>query len=131
MLDFAHSLVLRGVDAGDRDDSPALQRLVATGLVERLPGGGLAVTAAGRVALADDQDDEATWAAPEIPWIVAGLLGFLTLVFVVVNLFRGGPLLNETQLSSLLLAGIGFALWIVYVRRAARRAQAARDRAGD
>jgi hypothetical protein len=130
MLDFVHSLVLRGVAAGDRDDSPALQRLVAAGLVERLPDGGLAVTEAGRVALADDRDDEATWASPEIPWIVAGLLGFLTLVFVVVNLFRGGPLLNETQLSSLLLAGIGFALWIVYVRRAARRARAPRDRAG-
>ncbi len=45
-------MVLKGVLAGDTDDSPALRNLIACGLVEDGDGpGGLRVTAAGRCAL--------------------------------------------------------------------------------
>lgn len=58
----------------------------------------------------------------DTPRIIAGLLVFLTLLFVVVNLVRDDPLLNETQATALALVAVGFTLWIVYARRAARRA---------
>lgn len=51
MLDWAHGMTLRAVARGDCDDCPALQALVATGLVERAPDGACTVTEAGRLAL--------------------------------------------------------------------------------
>lgn len=55
MLDFVHGLVLRAVADGDSDDSPALETLVATGLVERRADGGCAITSAGQAALDDEE----------------------------------------------------------------------------
>jgi hypothetical protein len=53
MLDWAHRLVLRSVADGDDDpESPALDNLLATGLVARCSDGeGYEVTPAGRAAL--------------------------------------------------------------------------------
>jgi hypothetical protein len=129
MLDAAHSLILRSVADGDQDDSPALETLIATGLIARGEDGRVVVTPAGRIALEAGTDDNALWAEPQAPWIVAGLLGLVTLMFVVVNLVRGDALLNETQLTALPLVAIGFALWIAWARRAARRKQAPPDSA--
>jgi hypothetical protein len=123
MLDWAHSLVLRSVAHGDQADSPALQTLIATGLVERGDDGLLVVTPPGAIALEDDVED-AFATSPEGPWIVAGLLGAVTLLFVVVNLVRGGPLLTATQISSVLLVLVVSVIGLAYLRRAARRAQA-------
>ncbi len=52
MLDTAHRLTLRAVDAGTAGDSPALRRLVRSGLVSQgAASGAYEVTAAGRVAM--------------------------------------------------------------------------------
>jgi hypothetical protein len=40
MLDWAHRLTLKAVDAGKAEDSPALRTLVATGSVEQRSDGG-------------------------------------------------------------------------------------------
>jgi hypothetical protein len=53
MLDWAHRVVLRSVADGDHDpESPALDNLLAAGLVARCADGeGYEVTPAGRAAL--------------------------------------------------------------------------------
>jgi hypothetical protein len=51
VLDFAHRLTLQGVDKGDGEDTPAMQSLLATGLVGRGEDGGYVLTPAGEAAL--------------------------------------------------------------------------------
>jgi hypothetical protein len=52
MLDWAHHVVLRSVEKGDTDESPALDTLIATGLVRRRDSSeGYDLTDAGRAAL--------------------------------------------------------------------------------
>ncbi len=119
MLDFAHSLILRSVANGDQDDSPALQTLIATGLVERGDDGRVSITPAGRVALEDDDDGGALEMFAQSPWIPAGFLAAIAGLFMVVNAIRGNALLNGTQLWSLAIVGVGLALLILYRRRAA------------
>ncbi len=56
MLDWPHTLMLRGVAKGipdGNDPAPALRRLIAAGLVARSGDRTYAVTAEGRVALGE------------------------------------------------------------------------------
>lgn len=83
MLDFAHSLVLRSVQDGDSDPSPALENLLATGLVEQ-GADGLIVTTAGQAALRATAPSRTELmllrvaAAGGVIFIIASILGWLT-----------------------------------------------------
>jgi hypothetical protein len=121
VLDAVHKLTLRAVARGDAGESPALRTLVASGLVEQHPDGGHVVTAAGRVALKDD--DESGFAATfsEVTWgIAVAPFSALVILFAVLNSSRGDALLTETQIVSLLIVGVGFGLAVAYAKRAAR-----------
>jgi hypothetical protein len=64
VLDATHTLVLRAIAQGRPGaDSPAMRRLVATGLVEQRADGGYDVTPAGRIALEDDEPADTSSAA--------------------------------------------------------------------
>jgi len=121
VLDAAHRLTLRAVARGDAGESPALRTLVASGLVEQHPDGGHVVTAAGRVALKDDDESGFAASFSEMNWGIA-VVPFLALVilFAVVNSSRGDALLTETQIVSLLIVGVVFGLAVAYAKRAAR-----------
>lgn len=60
MLDWPHRSVLRAVAEGDTDASPALDDLVAAGLVQRT-GDALEVTSAGHAALAASDGPLEVW----------------------------------------------------------------------
>jgi hypothetical protein len=64
VLDATDKLVLQGVVQGRPGiDSPAMRRLVATGLVEQRADGSYDVTPAGRIALEDDEPADTSSAA--------------------------------------------------------------------
>jgi len=81
VLDWAHGTTLRAVANGKDAESPALETLVATGLVERKADGSLSVTAAGEVAL--ESDKPTRW--ERIVWPVAGVVGTVFVVATVVD----------------------------------------------
>jgi hypothetical protein len=72
VLDLPHRVVLRAVDRGDDDDSPALRDLVATGLVAQRDGGGYDLTPAGRIALDKGAAlwERIAWTAFVVGWLV-------------------------------------------------------------
>ncbi len=89
--------------------------------MEQHPDGGYVVTAAGRVALEDDDESgyvgtlsEMTWGIAVAPFVV------LVILFAVVNSSRGDALLTELQIFSLLIAGIVLGFVVAYAKRAAR-----------
>ncbi len=120
VLDWPHKLTLRAVAEGDADESPALRTLVASGLVEQHPDGRHVVTAAGRAALEDD-GESGLGTLSQMTWgIAVALFSVIVILFAVVNSSRGDALLTETQIFSLLIAGIVIGLVVAYARRAAR-----------
>jgi hypothetical protein len=84
MLDWAHRLTLKAVDAGKAEDSPALRTLVATGLVEQRSDGGHAVTAAGRAAL--EEDEPRGW--QRFLWPVTGVCAGSYVVITIIQWIR-------------------------------------------
>jgi hypothetical protein len=86
VLDGTHKLMLRAVAQGlASNDSPALRRLVATGLVEQRAEGRYEVTPAGRVAL--EHDEPRRWASAvwlllvltvSVVVVVAAVIAWLT-----------------------------------------------------
>jgi hypothetical protein len=81
VLDFAHRLVLQAVDKGDGDDSPAMQSLVAAGLVARSDDGGYVVTPAGRHAL--EASAPSRW--ERILWPVLGVCAAIVLAGTIID----------------------------------------------
>jgi hypothetical protein len=51
VLDFSHRITLRAARKGEGKDTPAMQSLLATGLVGRSADGGYVLTPAGEAAL--------------------------------------------------------------------------------
>jgi hypothetical protein len=88
MLDWAHRLVLRAVAAGDDDpESPALDNLLATGLVARRAGGeGYEVTPAGRAALEAGEPGRGERRFQTVALTVLGICGAIILVGWIVDL---------------------------------------------
>jgi hypothetical protein len=84
VLDWAHKLALRAVDEGDAGDSPAMRRLVATGLVEQQSDDRYALTAAGRVALEDDKPER--W--QRILWPIVASLSVVFIIITVIDWVR-------------------------------------------
>ena len=76
MLDFSHRLTLQAAEKGKGDDSPAMQSLVATGLVAQSDDGGYVVTPAGRHAL--EASAPSRW--ERILWPIFGVCGAIVLV---------------------------------------------------
>ena len=88
MLDWVHRLKLRSVAAGDDDpESPALDNLLATGLVARRAGdGGYEVTDAGRAALEAAEPGRGERRFQTVILTVLGVCGALILVGWIVDL---------------------------------------------
>jgi hypothetical protein len=84
VLDWAHRLVLDEVRQGDAEESPALENLVAAGLVARV-GDAYEVTDAGRAALdASEPSRLEAWS-----WRVLAAAGVVLAVGVVVGWLTG------------------------------------------
>lgn len=81
MLDWAHGTTLQAVANGKDAESPALDTLIASGLVERGADGSLRVTAAGEVALESDKPPR--W--ERIAWPVVAVVGAVYAVLAVVD----------------------------------------------
>ena len=82
MLDSGHQLILRAVADGDADvASPALNNLLASGLVEERGDGRYAITAAGRVALEDDEPTR--W--ERLVWPVLTICGGVLVVDAIIG----------------------------------------------
>ena len=88
MLDFAHGLVLRAVADGDDDpESPALDNLLATGLVTRCAdGAGYEVTPAGRAALEAGEPGRGERRFQTVAGAVLAVCGAIILVGWIVDL---------------------------------------------
>ena len=88
MLDWAHRLKLRSVAGGDDDpESPALDNLLATGLVARRGDGeGYEVTPAGRAALEAGEPGRGERRFQTVIFTVLAVSGALILVGWIVDL---------------------------------------------
>ncbi len=81
MLDLAHRLTLRAVDEGDGEDTPAMQSLLATGLVGRGVDGGYVVTPAGKAALEASKPGRLEVSL----WTVLGVCGAIVSIATIVG----------------------------------------------
>jgi hypothetical protein len=80
VLDFSHRLVLRAVDKGRGDDSPALRSLVAAGLVARSDGGGYIVTPAGEAALEASKPSRLEVSLWTVLGVCGGIVSIATII---------------------------------------------------
>ena len=80
MLDLAHRLTLRAVDKGDGEDTPAMQSLLATGLVGRGDDGGYVLTPAGEAAL---QASKPSRLEMRLSWVLCVCLGILSITAII------------------------------------------------
>jgi hypothetical protein len=76
VLDFAHKLTLQSVEKGEGEDTPAMQSLLATGLVGRSDDGGYVLTPAGEAAL---EEGKSTRMEMRVLWVLCVCLGLLAI----------------------------------------------------
>jgi hypothetical protein len=80
VLDFAHKLTLQAVDKGEGEDTPAMQSLLATGLVGRGGDGGYVLTPAGEAALEASRPSRVE---TRLLWVLCVCLGILSVIAII------------------------------------------------
>ncbi len=81
MLDFAHRLTLRAVGKGEGTDNPAMQSLLATGLVGRGADGDYVLTPAGEAALEASKPSRLEVSL----WTVLGVCGAIVSIATIIG----------------------------------------------